>query len=365
MATPEGILGPEEAASRATRSELAPRRRRWWRPYVPEVCITAYKDVRNMAASRRWTIPEGAWRRFNLVFVWQYHGIFRHAGFGLARALGRPLVLFVDAPQVWEAEKWGVRRPGWGRLLERIGERPQLLAADLVACVSDEVAASVASLGAREERILVTPNGVDLERFNPSVSGAQIRERFGLQGKLVVGWVGSFRPFHGLAVALQAIAVLQREMSDLALLLVGDGQERPSTQRIARELGLRDVIFTGTVPHREIPGYVAAMDVGLLLHRSDHEFHYSPLKLREYLACGKAVVAVARGEVARTLSDGVDALLLGHPTAEALASSIRRLESPLLREALGKAGRARAEREWSWDRCLDQVEELTAELPRE
>ena len=89
------------------------------------------------------------------------------AGAPLALRHRCPLVSYVHAPQVWEAAQWGVRRPGWGRLVERYGERPQLVASDVVAVVSDEVAAQVARLGVDERRILVSPMAVDARAIRP------------------------------------------------------------------------------------------------------------------------------------------------------------------------------------------------------
>lgn len=290
-------------------------------------------------------------------FVWQHHHTFHDAGQELARRLQKPLVQFVDAPQVWEARRWGVGRPGWGRLLEAFGERPQLLAADLVACVSEEVAEAVRALGVSAHRILVTPTGVDPDLFSPDTSGEEVRDRLGLASRFVVGWVGSFRPFHGLPMALRAIQQLQTSLSDLALLLVGDGQERIRIQQLARALGVQNVVFTGTVPYQEMARYIAAMDVALLLDEGKLDYHYSPLKLKEYLASGKAVVAARVGEVGRILSDGVDALLVEKGNQDALASAIERLyRQPGLRRKLASAARQRAVRDWTWDRQVQKVQ---------
>ena len=75
-------------------------------------------------------------------------------------------------------------------------------------------------------------------------------------------------------------------------------------------LGLRNVVMTGTVGYLEIPEHVAAMDVAVITDRGTGSFHYSPLKLREYMAAGKAVIAPRIGEMARWLADGEDAVLV-------------------------------------------------------
>ena len=221
---------------------------------------TGIKDARRARDARRFRdVGERAeWRQVDLEFVWQQHDLFHDAGRPLARRRGCPLVTFVHAGQVSEATTWGVRRPGWGHLLERVGERPQLRTSDVVACVSDEVAADVARLGADEDRIVVTPTAVDADRFTPLVSGADVRARFGLDGKFVVGWTGSFRRFHALEVAIEAFATVLQRAPGCRLLLVGDGPERRHLEDVAISHGVLDaVVFAGVVPHDELPEYLA------------------------------------------------------------------------------------------------------------
>ncbi len=363
IVTPEGTLSVEEALDLASSTSLAPHSSARWRRRVPLPIRTAAKDLAALARARRFRGAgmRGPWVNSDLAFVWQHHELFQTAGHVAARAMRRPLVLFIDAPQVWEDRSWGVRRPGWARLTESLGEGRSFRTADVLACVSEEVAAEVSARGAPENRIVVTPCGVDLDRFSPAVSGVAVREQYGLQDKFVVGWVGSFRPFHGVDLALETAVLLREEVPDLALLLVGDGQERPRVQERARSLGLGNVSFTGTVPYDRMAAHVAAMDVALLLHDGRQEFHYSPIKLREYMAGGKPVVAPRVGQVARSLDDGVDALLVESGNGAAVARAIAGLRSDEgLRRRLGAAARLESGA-WSWDA---QVERTCAALER-
>jgi glycosyltransferase involved in cell wall biosynthesis len=346
----------EEALLYASRSGLTARPRRWWRPYAPEVAITAYKDVRELVRALQFSrdIRQLGQIGGNVKFVWQRHNLFATAGLNIARSLRCPLVLFVDAPTVWEDRKFGVNRPGWGKLIEAVGETPQFRRSDLIACVSDEVALEVCKRGAMEERVIITPNGVNLERFNPRVSGETVRQQAGLTERFVVGWMGSFRPFHGLDLTIKAAALLQRVVPNLALLLVGDGQERHRVQSLAQNLGLH-VCFTGTVSHDAVPEYIAAMDVAVLASEATDGFHYSPMKLREYMACGRPTVAPRIGEIERLLIDGTDALLVTPGQPEALAQGIERLyRDDVLRLELGRSARAKV-LACSWEHQVKRV----------
>jgi glycosyltransferase involved in cell wall biosynthesis len=359
LVTPHGIVNPADArrwaSDPALRSSDGSPLRRW----VPDVAKTAVKDVRTWRRSRRFSIHAGGpWSRTEIAFVWQRHELFHDAGLRLARALGVPSVLFVPAVQVQEAEQWGTRRPGWGRWLERRAERPSLLGADVIACGSEVVVEQVLRAGVLERQVLVTPTGVDLAAFAQPPDATPLRRRLGLEGRFAIGWVGSFRPFHALEQVVEATSTV----SGATLMVVGDGPERGRIQRLARALDV-PATFTGTVPHHQLPAYLAAMDAAVLLAPRGKSFHYSPLKLAEYLAAGLPVVAPAIGQLARRLTDGVDAILVPPHDVAALSAALRRLrDDPEERTRLGKAARAAAEAEWSWEHQVRRVVEAVTEV---
>jgi glycosyltransferase involved in cell wall biosynthesis len=358
LVTPYGIVNPADArrwgSDPALRSADGTRLRRWF----PDVAKTAVKDARSWRRGRRFRIDaEGPWSRTDVAFVWQRHELFQGAGLRLARTLGVPSVLFVPAVQVQEAEQWGTRRPGWGRWLERRAERPSLLAADVVACGTDAVAEQVLRAGVRERRVLVTPTGVDLAAFAQPPDPTPLRRRLGLEGRFAVGWVGSFRPFHALEQVVEATSTV----SGATLVVVGDGPERGRIERLARGLDV-PATFTGTVPHHQLPAYLAAMDAAVLLAPRGAPFHYSPLKLAEYLAAGLPVVAPAVGQLAERLTDGVDAILVPPHDVAALSAALRRLrDDPEERARLGKGARAAAQAGWSWEHQVQRVAEAVTQ----
>jgi glycosyltransferase involved in cell wall biosynthesis len=352
VVTPTDILTPCAARQRGSDPTLRSRGEASVRRRVPTVAKTAVRDLLHWRLSRRFSIdPAGPWTGTPVTFVWQRHDMFTTAGLDLARRLGAPSVLFVPAAKVWEAEKWGTTRPGWGRMLERRGERPALLGADLVAAGSRHVADQVVRMGVPEQRVLLTPSGVDLDLFAEPPDPAPLRRRLGLEDRFVVGWVGSFRRFHALEQAVQAVSAVP----GAALLLVGDGPERARIERLADDLGAT-AVFTGTIAHRELPAHLAAMDAAVVLAAEGQPFHYSPLKLAEYLAAGLPVVAPAAGQLAERLTDGVDAIVVPPYDVDALAAALRRLrDDPEERARLGKAARAAAEAEWSWEHQVQCV----------
>jgi glycosyltransferase involved in cell wall biosynthesis len=106
------------------------------------------------------------------------------------------------------------------------------------------------------------------------------------------------------------------------------------------------------------------MDAAVILAPRNEPFHYSPLKLAEYLAAGLPVVAPAAGQVARRLTDGVDAVVVPPHDVAAMGAALRRLhDDPEERARLGKAARAAAEAEWSWDNQVRRVMDVVASPP--
>ena len=189
IVTPDAVVTADELL-RLTDAASPVRHRS--RRFIPITLRTAVKDLRRYRSARsfRDVSERSEWRSAELPFVWQYHDLFNRAGAQLARRHQCPLVSFVEAPRVWEDKEWKVRRPGWGAILERVGERPQLRDSDVVLCLSDEVTEQVIRLGVDERRILVSPTGVDARLFTPSVDGGAVGQQLGLGGKFVVGWTG-------------------------------------------------------------------------------------------------------------------------------------------------------------------------------
>lgn len=352
IVTPEGVMQPDELRRRASAASLSSRMSAGWQRRVPVVAKTALKDAREWQRARAFHVdPDGPWRDHDIACVWQRHELFQTAGPQLARALGVPSIVFVPAPLMWQARQWGVHRPGWDRWIERAGEGAPLRRADVVACGSASVAEQVARMGVAERRIVVASTGSDPDLFRDPVNRDSTRARLGVADRFVVGWIGSFRKFHALDQAVDAVARLEHA----TLLLVGDGPERPRIEALASDRGVT-LVCTGTVAHDEIPAHLAAMDVALVLAAADAPFHYSPLKLAEYLSAGLPVIAPRVGDLPERLRDGVDALLVRPGDSAALAAALLALQhDPDERLRLSRAARSAAADRFSWDRSVEQV----------
>ena len=232
-------------------------------------------------------------------------------------------------------------------------ERRALGLAGVRLAVSSPLARLITGLAGVDAVVL--PNGADPARFDPGrVSADHVRARHGLGSSTVVGWTGVLREWHGLELLLDAVA----GVPDVRLLIVGDGPARAAIDARAAALGLAHrVVITGRVPHDEVPEYVAAMDVAVVAH--DRTGVASPMKLLEYMAMAKAVVAPALDNVRDVVEDDRNGLLFAPGDVHALTSALRRLAGDAdLRLRLGRAARDTIETTRNWRRNAERVLEL-------
>jgi glycosyltransferase involved in cell wall biosynthesis len=269
-----------------------------------------------------------------------------------------PGMLEVNAPLIEEQVQHRslVDRSG----AEAVADRAFGGASGLIA-VSDGVAESLARYPSAQARTHVVPNGVDIDRFSPGFGRATLQARRGF----TIGFVGSLKPWHGLQVLADAFAELHRCDPKAQLLIVGDGPERASVQAAMRRYGLSDLVhFTGAVPPSAVPELLVRMDVAVAPYPPLAGFYFSPLKLFEYMAAGRPIVASDIGQLQQLIEDGVNGLLCPPGDAPALAHALERLRRDEdLRQRLGHAARATAEQEHSWDGVVDRVLRLATASP--
>jgi len=284
-------------------------------------------------------------------FVYHRYAAFSTAGVRVALAQGIPLVLEYNGSEVWIRRHWGraFRREALARRIENLN----LDAADLVVVVSSVLRDELLARGVPPDRVLMVANGVDVDRFHPDVSGEAVRARYGLGSDLVIGFVGTFGPWHGATVLARAFSVLARECAGMRLLLVGDGEEMAGVRLVLGGLVEEGrAVIAGAVPVEDVPAHLAACDVLVAAHVPNPdgtEFFGSPTKLFEYMASGRAIVASRLGQLAEVLEHERTALLVNPGSPDDLAHAIQTLATdPVLRRRLGAAAREAAVERHSW-----------------
>lgn len=296
-----------------------------------------------------------AWLHEPPRFVYQRHALGTYAGLMVARRFGVPLVLEYNGSETWVAKHWG-QGLKHGRLLTAC-ENLVLRRADLVVTVSDVLKEELLARGIHAERIVTIPNGVDLDVFHPARDVAGLRKSLALDGMAVVGFIGTFGPWHGVEVLVQAFASALRSAPELRagtrLLLVGEGSRSAAVRELVLRLDLHDVVvFAGLVPQSSGPDYVRLFDVAVaptVPNPDGTPFFGSPTKIFEYMAAGRAIVASALGQVGDVLRDEETALLVpGGKPIELSNALLRLLRDGSLRTRLGMKARSEAERHHSF-----------------
>lgn len=245
-------------------------------------------------------------------------------------------------------------------------ENRALRGADRCCMICEGLKREILSRGViREEKMFVVPNGVDVRRFIPGPPDEGLKEKLGLQGKTVVGYLGTFFHYEGLDLLLEAMSRLARNFPQLSLLLVGHGELVPSLQELADKLGIRDrVIFTGKVPHEEVTEYYRLFDLMVLPRRDTRETRLvTPLKPMEIMAMEKPVIASDIGGHCENIEEATNGILFKSEDVEDLVAKCQRLiSSPDLRSELGAKARRWVERNRDWNvliqRYIDVYEKL-------
>lgn len=204
------------------------------------------------------------------------------------------------------------------------------------------------SVGVSEKKILVLPNGVNPNKFKPQSESIKLKEELGLlDHDIVIGFVGILRPWHGIDLLIQAVQQISAHLPNVKLLLVGDGPIKNDIVRMAINMGIsQKIVITGRVPHENVGEYVSLFDVAVSPKAT---FYASPMKIPEYMAQGKPVVAPNTRNIKDIISDGEEGILFVDGDRESLSNALQSLiANNLLRKQLGKSALVKAQTQLCW-----------------
>lgn len=217
----------------------------------------------------------------------------------------------------------------------------------------------------QESRCRVIRNGVDPERFRP-LDAAATRRELGLEESgSYVGFVGGFFPWHGLETLIEAVPLVLHKVPGTRFLLIGDGCQRSALEARVREMGLAHAIrFVGRVEFEEVPRWIAACDLCVVLHKATRSYPGDSMKLWEYLACGRPVVATAGpgyGETVETIGCGLS--VKPNDPQDVAWSLAYLLADAGARVRMGQRGRDAVLHEHTWDVRASILDALFRGLP--
>ncbi|MDX1411833.1 MAG: glycosyltransferase family 4 protein [Nitrospirales bacterium] len=301
--------------------------------------------------------------------VYERNGLYRNGIAMACRRLKIPYVLFVEADEILEHDYMGEPLAG---LLRKSAQRQfhyNLETADRVICVSDQLKNHlVTKWGILAEKIIVLSNGVDVEQFQPDHNVRnEIRQTLGIEDNPLILFVGNFYEWHDVRTVLASFPDVLTFYPNARLVLVGDGSMRESMEKYSVDLGISHAVdFTGLIPHRDVPRYMTAADIAVVPYpRMDQGNWLSPLKLFEYMASGRAIVASAVGQVESIIRHEKNGLLVSAGNTKAMADAILRLiEDKDLRVDLGRQARDDAVQNHSWEKYISQLETIFEEVIR-
>ncbi|MGI8854516.1 MAG: glycosyltransferase family 4 protein [Thermomicrobiales bacterium] len=324
------------------------------------------------------TPPALAWQMIprvrRIVRAWRpdvvMERFYTFAGGGIiaAHAHGIPSLLEVNAP-IFDPP--GSRKERIDRLTGRMMRRwatqqcrwADRIVTPLATTVPEEVRAKVVPL----------PWGANVSRFDParmpasSSAVAALRARYGIAGGApVIGFVGSFRPWHGAHDALRAYHIVRQSLPEARLLFVGDGPERRDLEEAAGDD--RGVIFAGAVPYADVPAHIALCDVMVApFAPSQHAplrhfgFYWSPLKVFEAMAMAVPIVTTAIMPLTEIVDDA--GVCVPEGDNEAMARAIVEIiVGRQVHDAMGANGRARVIEHYSWQAHCRHLDRILSEM---
>lgn len=214
--------------------------------------------------------------------------------------------------------------------------------------------------GIPEEKIEVIGNGVNTEIFRPLNKISNLKTKYGLDKNNVVAFAGILVEWQGLKYLVEAAPAILKEEVETVFLIIGDGPLKNDLIQKAKDLNIdKKFIFTGFIPHNEMPLYINASDV-CVVPKIPLKSGYSPLKLYEYMACGKAVIAsdVKGFEILNQVKAGI---LVEPQNSQKLSEAILQvLKDKSLKNEMGNRGRNLVLMHYSWGSIAQKTEKLLA-----
>jgi glycosyltransferase involved in cell wall biosynthesis len=227
---------------------------------------------------------------------------------------------------------------------------------DRIVSVTDKLKEELVNLyDVPEGKIFVINNGANTDLFKP-MDQERVKAELGLEkSKKYVCFVGNLAAWQGVEFLIYASPLILEKYPDVRFLIVGDGAMKDKLVEISSELGLLDkFIFTGRVPYEKVPMYINAADV-CVVTKKPIKSGYSPIKLYEYMACGKPIIATKTYgfEILEQTNSGI--LINPENSAEFANSVLMLLNNPELLNNIDNKGCEYANVNHSWDSVARKV----------
>ncbi len=241
---------------------------------------------------------------------------------------------------------------GWRYKLTRALETYVIKNAQAVTTICEGLKKDIIARGIAEDKVTVIPNAVDIDKFSISDSkDPELVAKYNLVDHLVLGFVGSFYAYEGLALLLEAVPIIIKQLNNIKVLLVGGGPEEQRLRQQVIDLDIEQyVVFTGRVDHSVVQNYYDLIDI-LIYPRLSMRLTelVTPLKPLEAMAQKKLFIASDVGGHKELITDGVNGVLFSAGRVQELVDAVSSLANNQENwEGYKQAGREFVEKERNW-----------------
>lgn len=311
--------------------------------------------------------------------IYQRYSPLNFSGVLLSKWHKIPLILEYNGSEVWMDCQWSKKRRVHGIALMAWVERYNLKHAHTIVVVSDALKAELVERGVAAEKILVNPNGVNEHDFDPEAlyaSRQRVRHELALTNKFVVGFVGTFAPWHGIDTLQEMIVQLTRTDKTVHFIVIGDGPLLAPLKKTLQDHAITAVTCTGLLPHAVTKEYMSACDLFVSPTKPNADgsrFFGSPTKLFEYMSLAKPVVVSDLEQLAQIVNPAIQTVsedqiknkvgitvTPGDATGFAQAITAMIQAQPAVRTQLGANARAKVLAEYTWQKHVQKIVEFDA-----
>ena len=333
---------------------------------TPQILSEGFGEVQELEFNNQFiSTIDNHINRDDILFVYQRYGLNSFAGAYIAKKYNLPFILEYNGSEIWMGDNWGSKIKY--RLTAGSIEILNFRAANIIIGNAYALKKELISRGIDQNKILIIPNGVDPDIFNSNINGATLKQKLNIGESIVVGFMGTFGPWHGAEVLAKSVNIVLEENQDIHFLFLGNGIRKQMCENIIdKSIFKEKVTFTGTIPQLQAQNYLAVCDVLVspqIPNPDGSEFFGSPTKLFEYMAMGKAIIASNLDQIGKIIKHRETGLLFDPNNEVQLAKAIIELYSnPVLRKKLGNNARSEAIDKYTWKQHVDAILDRVSQL---
>lgn len=294
-------------------------------------------------------------QKFKPDFIYDRYLLYRHIGIFVSKIYQIPIILEYNSPITERNVHYSHHQRRIGRMIEK----KSLSAGDAIIVVSNFLKEYLVKIGIDPKKITIIPNGVNDNLFQPNIRGDRVKEKYNIKNKRVIGFVGAFCRWHGTDALLGAASEIIKKIDNVHFLMVGEGPMLSSSKEFVKRNGMSECItFTGDVPYEYVPEYIAAMDIVTM---PSSNIYGSPIKIFEYMAMQKPIIAPNVGPVQEIIHDGYNGILIKPGNKDAIYNKIMYLlKNRNLAEKISENARIHVLERHTWKKNVEKIIQISS-----